>query len=264
MKTSILWEERSTTEIAAVVQQVYKQAGLDPEATGSGVVPLVELIGAYPIRVAELENLTTQSAAKFLAAETGQDVPMPKSEDQKLAGFLYAYEYAGVFYGCILVEKHEPVSRRRFSAAHELGHYLLHFLPLLERHNQDNSGEALVLAEGLYLDESEADSDVLKGQLSVTSGVAAKTYTPLIDKEQMEREADRFAAELLMPATACQLLIKRYSRRFSKNRKVLANRLTTEFLVSKAAMMRRLEELELPDKLVDLQDKRAVEIPEIH
>ncbi|MEA5573849.1 ImmA/IrrE family metallo-endopeptidase [Calothrix sp. UHCC 0171] len=256
MKTPILPQETNSNKIAAAVQEVYKQAGIEIVSINSGVVSLSELIGAYPIRVAELENLTTQSAAKFLAAETGQDVPMPKTEDQKLAGFLYAYEYAGVFYGCILVEKNEPVTRRRFSAAHELGHYLLHFLPLLESHIQDNFSESLVLAECLYIDENQVDSDVLKGQLTLTSGVKAKTYAPPIDKEQMEREANQFAAELLMPADACEELAKRYSRRFGRERKVLANRLATEFLVSKKAMIRRLEELELPEKLLNYETQQ--------
>lgn len=251
MKTPILPQETNSDKITAAVQEVYKQAGIEIESINSSVVPLSELIGAYPIRIAELENLTTQSAAKFLAAETGQDVPIPKIEDQKLAGFLYAYEYAGVFNGCILVEKNDPVTRRRFSSAHELGHYLLHFLPLLENHIQDNFSESLVLAEGLYIDENHVDSDLLKGQLSLTSVVETKTYAPLIDKEQMEREANQFASELLMPADACEKLTKHYSRRFSRERKVLANRLTTEFLVSKDAMLRRLAELKLPEKLLN-------------
>lgn len=263
--------EHRRAKITLAVQQANKEAGLDPEKLNPGVVPLYDLIRAYPIRVAELKDMTAQSVAKFLEAETGQVLPIPESEDRKLAGYLYLQEYQGLFYGCILVEKtpqSAPIARRRFSAAHELGHYLLHFLPLLERHQQDNSEEPLILTEGLYVakksevddesdDKSEGDNDEPSDRSTFTTGSLAVLDALGIEQQQIEKEADQFAAELLMPASACQVLAERYCRRFGTKRDVLARRLATEFLVSKQAMMRRLGELELPEKLAYANSKKS-------
>jgi Zn-dependent peptidase ImmA (M78 family) len=63
--------------------------------------------------------------------------------------------------------------------------------------------------------------------------------------EQMEAEANRFAAALLMPADRCRTLALRYAEQYGGKRAVLARRLCTEFLVSQAAMLRRLTDLGL-------------------
>jgi hypothetical protein len=239
--------ERRSTDITKSVQNVYEQAGLNLDKDNPGIVPLYDLIGAYPIRVAELTDLTYQRANEFLAAETGQTVPVPESEDRPLAGFLYIYEYAGVFYGCILVKKNDPVTRRRFSAAHELGHYVLHFMPLLKLQLRDTAPEALILAEGLtYTDEDEAATDVPSGQLTFTRGMKPHPLALMGDVRRMEREANQFAAELLMPAPACRTLVEHSSRRLGNRRPVLSRRLATEFLVSQEAMKWRLSNLDLP------------------
>jgi hypothetical protein len=239
--------EKGSADITAAVQSVYTQAGLNQRKPNPGIVPLYDLVGAYPIRVAELGDLTYQHAIKFLAAETGQTIPVPGTEGRPLAGFLYIYEYTGLFYGCILVKKNDPVARRRFSVAHELGHYILHFMPLLKRQFQDTAPEALILAEGLtYNDESEAATDLPLGQLTFTRGVKPRHLKLMDDIQQMEEEANQFAAELLMPAPACRTLVEHYHARYSNRRPVLARRLAGEFLVSQQAMRRRLTDLDLP------------------
>lgn len=249
MKMLSLCEERST-EIAMAVKEVYRQAGFDPEVPKPGVVPLYELIGAYPLRIAPLKNLTYQGAIKFLAAETGQVIASTGCEDRKISGFLYVYEFAGLFYGCILVEKDEPIARQRFSAAHELGHYLLHFLPVLERSDWHTRSKTLMLAEGPTLTEGDAERDTSLVELSYASDSQAKTYKPPIDPQKMELEADQFAAEILMPATVCQVLAQRHCcRRSGIQRQALAGRLAPEFLVSQTAMKLRLERLNLPESL---------------
>jgi Zn-dependent peptidase ImmA (M78 family) len=171
---------------------------------------------------------------------------------------LYLLEYKGVFFGCIFVEKKPhlaPISRRRFSAAHELGHYLLHFLPLLESHQGNTFQEPLILTEGLCVneksedDESNDDNDKSTAQFTFTNGIKAVIDSLNIDEKQMEAEADQFAAELLMPASACFALARKYRGRFGTKRDVLAKRLATEFLVSRGAMKIRLTDLQLPEKL---------------
>jgi len=95
---------------------------------------------------------------------------------------------------CIGVNRRHPLTRRRFSAAHELYHYLEH------RH--------LLAVSTCFSARASAD-------------------------ELHEREANRFAAELLMPA----IWVKYYLRYWSMQ--VLAD----TFGVSKPAVARRLQEL---------------------
>ncbi|MGL6339638.1 MAG: ImmA/IrrE family metallo-endopeptidase [Waterburya sp.] len=62
-------------------------------------------------------------------------------------------------------------------------------------------------------------------------------------------EADCFAGELLITEKSCYELAKRYQGRFGKKLDVLVGRLAPEFLVSKQAMKRRLEDLKIMEKL---------------
>jgi Zn-dependent peptidase ImmA (M78 family) len=66
----------------------------------------------------------------------------------------------------------------------------------------------------------------------------------------MEREANQFAAELLMPPEVCAALITHFLSRYGSRRDVLAKRLATELLVSQTAMLNRLKYLRLPDYLI--------------
>lgn len=241
---------KRNVEILRAVRRVYEAAELDPNTLRPGIVPLYDLVGAYPIRIAELNDLTYRSAADFLMAETGQSIPVPGEDDRPLAGFLYIYEYSGIFYGCVLVRKDDPIARRRFSVAHELGHYVLHFSPLLERQDQTTTSEVLIMAEGLvYTESNQATDDLPSGQPTFTRSVAYDAYSPFGDVQQLELEANQFAAELLMPRQACEVLVEQYRRRFGNKQSVLARRLASEFLVSQTAMRRRLAELNLPDRL---------------
>jgi Zn-dependent peptidase ImmA (M78 family) len=245
--------------ISLAVQRAYKDAEINLEELNPGVVPLYDLIRSYPIGVDEIQDLTPQKVRDFLKAETGQMLPIADNEERKLAGYLYLQEYQDLFYGCILVEKRPsaaPIARRRFSAAHELGHYLLHFLPLLEQNQQVNSGKPLILTEGLYVvqkdedgEETELDNCASKSQLTFNNGLQGVLDLLGITQEQMEAEANQFAAEILMPEKACFALAERYCGRFGKKQEILARRLAPEFLVSKQAMKRRLFDLQLPEKL---------------
>ncbi|WP_242051720.1 ImmA/IrrE family metallo-endopeptidase [Nostoc sp. FACHB-280] len=253
--------------ISQAVEQAYQEAGLELVNLKPGVVPLYELIKAYPIRVAEIKDMTIQSISDFLEVETGQKLLFTDNENEnlKLAGYLYLQEYQSHFYGCILVEKKPhlaPISRRRFSAAHELGHYLLHFLPLLQNHHTSSLTEPLILTEGLYIKKENEKDDVDEediqeeqekstAQFTCTNGIKAAMDNLGIDEKEMEEEADQFAAELLIPTSACFALAKKFHGRFGKTRKVLAKRLSSEFLVSQKAMERRLQDLDLPEKLLN-------------
>ena len=247
-------EERNV--IVNAVRRAYAAVGLDYENISTGIAPLSEIIGAYPLRIAELPDgagrLTYRSAIEFLGRETKQTLPSLGGDDKPLSGFLYAYEYSGCFYGCVLTERGDPTPRRRYSAAHELGHYLLHFLPLLEEHGRSGNREEewLVLVEGVSLDtKGNGDEDFPTGKLTVAIGAEKKWRHAKSNTAEMEHEADIFAAELLMPEHACRAMAEKYVSRFGIKKSVVPRKLATEFLVSYEAMKRRLIDLGLYDEV---------------
>ena len=190
--------------IADAVRRAAAAAELPWPPTGSGPVPLYEMIAAFNLDHAELPALTRASAAAHLRS-IGVERADLLTDPTPLAGFLFAND-AG---GCVLVRRDDPIPRRRFSAAHELGHYLLHF-------------RATDAAEGFVKDDemiTDADDEV---QLAT-----------------MERQANAFAAELLMPAEVCLRLAgnRQASRRY------LEHRLAGELLVSREAARWRLRSI---------------------
>ena len=183
---------------------------------------------------------------QVLSTEAGSDVAETSREvgeiapevdaDRELAGFLYAYPYFGEVWGCLLVEKDDRIERRRFSAAHELGHYLLHFVPRIK--TQSERGEYLCLDESL-LQTEETGVQLPHDSLVFSQPSGEHPATLHADTLEMETEANRFAAELLIPEAACRKLVARYGERATPRR------LATEFMVSSAAMEYRLRSLGL-------------------
>jgi IrrE N-terminal-like domain len=249
MSSSHLPEDRKD-EIRLCVRKVYEEAGFDPTSQATGIVPLWNIINSLPysIIICEVESLTYQSAAQFLSEQLGQDIALGGNPEQTLAGFLFAYESGeDSLDGCILVSKTDHVPRRRFSVGHELGHYFFHFLPKLHQRAGDSS-EVIAIAEGLpHANGSDTSLDSLLGELTFLDAIgSAEAHN--WDLEQMEEEANFFAAELLMPSAMCELLAIRYRRRFGVNHDVLAGRIASEFLVSVPAMKRRLQDLNILEK----------------
>ena len=238
-----------TQKISATVRQAFAEAGLDFDALRPGVIPLFEIISAYPLRVAALpdgKRLTARSAVEFLGRETGKELLLPSDGDRPLSGFIYVFEYEGFYNGCIFTEWNDPVMRRRFSAAHELAHYLMHFRPLLEQRRREGASEPLILTEGVSLDVKDETRDVPAAQMSASEGVDVPQPLALRSTPQeQEREANLFAAELLMPAHACEKLARQYAQRFNMKSEVKARLLARDFFVSAEAMTWRLKELGL-------------------
>lgn len=223
-------------KISETVREVFARINLDYENFPSQIVPLDQMFAEYPLMVVELPNgktLSTKTAVKFLEIEIGFEMPELAADERKLSGFLYAAKCGDYLQGCIFTDKSEPTVRRRFSAAHEFGHYLLHFMPLLKTAESEN----------LFLTESMAigDSDEIQAEIKIAEDFDFKKIGAE-NKCEMEQEADFFAAELLMPRNAC-LKAATIFIEIGKNKKALINRLATEFLVSFEAMKRRLEEL---------------------
>lgn len=224
-------------KIQAAVGSVWASAGYAESV--SGIVPLADLIRSYPIRVAEIEGLTYRTATDYMIGEAGGNLSIPYEDDQPLSGFLYADRSGNA---CILVERKDRFQRRRFSAAHELGHYILHFLPVLETAPIEPYTD-LVYSEGLVYPDQEdmentsSDTAVLTQpvmQVELISGFVT------LDSEQAEKEANRFAVELLMPENAVRAMVNQMACQFGGMHEIMVKRLTTHFLVSREAMTWRL------------------------
>jgi IrrE N-terminal-like domain len=139
--------DQHTGGIAEAIAAVYNAAEIEPDFETPRIVPLDRLIAAHSLRRDEIPNLTRQRAIATIASMSGQAIGMPEDVDVALAGFLYAWPYRNAVWGCLLVEQNDIVERRRFSAAHELGHYMLHFRPAIQAEREH--GRRLTIVEGL-------------------------------------------------------------------------------------------------------------------
>ncbi len=221
------------------VCEVWRAAELDA-ATLRGIVPLRHLLQPYNLALSEVPHLTYEVAIREVARETGRILATRPGANRPLAGFLYAEANDGL----LLVKKNDPVARRRFSVAHELGHFLLH-----------RSDAALVLTEALFAPENGKahdgeDKETLPvGQLELAVAgeetVAARPSPGADDLRRMEREANAFAAELLMPQALCESLFAAHRKQFGTSEHVLLHRLSGALLVSPEALHYRLKGLEL-------------------
>ena len=234
-----------SAKVRTATQLVWQQSGFEKPTLG--IVPLNELIGAYPIWFAEVPYLTPRNAKIFLAKKMGQTPVLDLNSDENLSGFLFAQQNRSVFTGCIFVDANDSLARRRFSAAHELGHYLLHFLPVMKE-LAANSDEEFIATEGLIYEtgidtENASGNDAWAGKQIVIPGLEIAENVMLFTEAWQEAEANQFAAELLMPAETCQILIAQHQVPFGRKREFLANRLSSELLVSREAITWRLASL---------------------
>lgn len=232
--------EETKQKINKAVRDTFAVVGVDYDSRQPQIVPLFEIIGEYSLFVTELaddRNLTSQRAI----AAIGQKTSNLPTDNDKLSGFLYASQFEDVLDGWIFTEKSEPTVRRRFSAAHELGHYLLHFLPQLSEQPENKHS---VFIEGVSFDKNETDEKNNPAIIHVTQDLENARQIGGSRKFEMEFEANQFAAELLMPRNACLASAQTYAKKFGANKAVLVRRLATDFLVSFEAMLRRLKDLE--------------------
>jgi hypothetical protein len=239
----------SLRQIQEAIDAAYAQAGLHrpgapgstATAPGATIVPLEALLLEQSLFYAELPRLTAGRAMAYLRQRAGVDLPRPPEQDEDLAGFLYAFPYEGEVWGCLLVRQEDIIERRRFSAAHELGHYLLHFLPLLKQRLRE--GQHLYLSEGLSLGSEQGGEEIGEGAARLcaqdSSGALADGLRAGLPR--LEAEANRFAAELLMPEATCRTLWDLRGKRGIRS----SRRLAQDLLVSPAAMHVRLSSLGL-------------------
>lgn len=211
--------------VADAIQRLFAAADLPwpPPARRTVVpVPLDTLIATYNLVHDEVAGLTRAVGGAYLA-RWGVQRPELLEDASPLAGFLFANAHGGY----ILVNADDILTRRRFTAAHELGHYLLHFLPRLQAAQSIET----------YLVQDDSGETVREDQ------------APSADNElslpEMERQANRFAAELLMPEAVCRTAMDLYAARFRTPPRFLEHQLAADLLVSQAAVRLRLRELNL-------------------
>ena len=218
-------------QLRDAVRAVWSAAGLEPNSV-PGIVPLSELLRPHRLAPTEIPNLTFNLAINHVRREIGRTLETRPHAERPLAGFLYAEANDGL----LLIKKDDPIARRRFMVAHELGHFVLH-----------RSDTALVLTEALMAPEAKKNSDEGEDLLpfgevdySLAEGAPSRD-----DLRQIEREANAFAAELLMPKAWCEQLFETHKRQFGSDERALLRRLSSALLVSAEAMGYRLRDLGL-------------------
>lgn len=229
------------TKIASAVAALYDTAGVKPPSQESCITPLRDLIGSLNLNCVELPKLTSRAAADFLLQRNVSVSTSANLNHIPLAGYLHVSPN----FGCIFVNQDDRVTRRRFSIAHELGHFLLHFRPLLAELKA--RGELLTVSVSDSFDASDGERAETDGSADRAGGGEVLFSDPSVvagllpPREQMEDEADAFALELLMPAEVVR--VQAVSLGLPKDD--LAWKLAAEMLVSRSTMYRRLEELQL-------------------
>jgi hypothetical protein len=201
------------SDISADVVGLYRKARRTADPARRGPVPLADLFDAAGVTHVAMPALSLAAVAEHLLAE--RYVADPRlvadllDDRQPLAGLMFRLGDDGLAF----VSADDILARRRFTAAHELGHFLLH---------RDRM-------TGFVADATISETDDTTGD--------------------MEREANRFAAELLVP----EVIIRERAEELTLEhgacpRIVLAVRLASELLVSREAVRYRLKNLGVGDE----------------
>lgn len=232
---SISPDEALHSLITTLINDLYQNAEVEAPDLHHRITPLGDLVDSLNLASKELLGLSQQVAMHYLMQ---QGILIENAEDagqDELAGFLYA----STSYGCLFVEANDHLTRRRFSVAHELGHYLLHFLPVLKIAERDQ--EYLELVEALYRGRNDDPQETVSGRVEKMDQQFLEAYLP--PEARMEYEANQFATELLMPESVVRGLFARVMLRFNDDD--LVSYLATEMLVSQEAMRWRLRNFHL-------------------
>lgn len=240
--------------------RLHRELRVDSAGSSTRIAPLADALaklngsraflrGGLELVISEVPNLSFRTAADHLKAETGLLLPDLPDPERRRDGLLVAWMEGELLFAYILVSAGGLVERRRFSAAHELGHLVLHVLLPASRGEQP-----VLFVEGFAQEEEQPPPDDERGEWEAAEAAPAPAIEvhfgdgatpPLPPLDVLEAEADAFAAHFLMPAGACRALAESLAPTFGDRRATLARRMAPEFLVSKTAMLRRLENLGL-------------------
>lgn len=185
-------------------------------------MPLHRLLAACRLAHEEVTGLNRAAIGSYLE-RWGVQRPDWLEDPTPSIGFLFARANDGT----ILVNGDVSLNRRRFVVAHTLGHYLLHYRARLQA-AEDGTTFAVHEDKGDSVREAEGAGSDKGKSLSET-----------------ERQANRFAIELLMPETVCRLACQQYAASFAVSPRFLEHQLAGDLLVDREAMRRRLRSLSL-------------------
>jgi len=198
--------------VTAAIADLRRRARLPLDPARRGPVPLDQLFKSESVTHVAVPQLSLATVARHLIAEryvTDPDAVADLMDDvAPLEGLMYWQSGDGIAF----VKAEDILPRRRFTAAHELGHAVLH-KETMRRYLSD-----------LKISETDGEGT------------------------EMEAEANRFAAELLMPEEVIRARADELTREYKAcPRIVLAVRLASELLVSREAMRYRLKTLGVGD-----------------
>jgi hypothetical protein len=214
-----------SVEATALVDWFWRRAGggqefpRDVVAAASWVLPLC---------VVELPGLTISSVGDWLRE---REIPVPDLPPRPLHACLVARGGEGV----LLLDANDAADERRYSAAHEIGHFLRDHLLPRERHFRRCGAGALAVLDGERAASLDERLDALLSETSL------QPWTHLLDRDAggdvrservaaAEQAADGLAIELLAPIVEVE---HRFSTLLVRNtpttRSMLGERLVTEF-----------------------------------
>lgn len=233
------WPDR----VASAIDRLREAAGYAPEMPSlqagrfaARPVPLAQLINSTNAVFEEVAGLTSAIVgAKLL--NYGIEEPQLLSDPSPLAGFVFANSVAAY----ILVCRDDPLPRRRFTAAHELGHLLLH----LPADDAETAADDPARLTGRGMSDAPENVDEAVQESSADSPPEAESLD--LSLPWREREANRFAAQLLMPEPVVRALYAHYAGRFGRCPRFLQGHIAGDLLVSRQAVQYRLAGLGLLD-----------------
>jgi Zn-dependent peptidase ImmA (M78 family) len=203
-------------DIAAVVADLRHRFRLPVDPTRYGPVPLDAFFHEMTnprLTHGTIPDLTRGKVMEHLR-DRGMRVADVGDPNEPLAGFIFQSDNAAWIY--VSSDRNNPIGRQRFTAAHELGHAVLH---------RDAMPEQFLADTHQMLSDPDAKLDA------------------------KEREANQFAAELLMPEAICRAREAELRQQHGCcPRLVLAYRLAAELLVSREAIRYRLNNLGVGDE----------------
>ena len=194
--------------VTAAIADLRRRARLLLDPSRRGPVPLDQLFKSECVTHVAIPQLSLATVARHLIAERYVNDPDAvadmMADDAPLEGLMYWQSGDGLAF----IKAEDILPRRRFTAAHELGHAVLHKETMRR-----------------YLSDPK---------ISETDG----------EGTEMEAEANRFPAELLMPEEVIRARADEMRGDFKAcPRLVLAYRLASELLVSRQAINYRLSNL---------------------
>ena len=242
---------RITQEVVGWFLEFAARDGKNPVSHPISYGTLSTMIGEiFDIAVERMSHLSIEQVTQVLKR---LDLPYEATVLDRysaLAGFLYAHRGNGI----IFIEETDPEERRKFSLAHELGHFINdYYRPVYLKYENSNTIP-------LFQEEGTAQLRQVVSARCTKRDIFGEGEPELVEVKNKENEellvelhrkqkekfkeikANYFAAELLMPMEECKRI--EYENEGASGAELTAA-LVMRFGVSRSAAAIRVEELRL-------------------